>query len=167
MVGQMHDDPVEAVRDRRAGRAAGGVVWPEHEVVDEELRAPAEEVRQRGAPLVGLEAIRPVDLHPRQVLPPPRQLVAAPRELLLRREQLEPRGEPLCTCPGLVLRHRSGLLPSGVLPCIPFCRMCDRRPAPPRHPPRRSGLPLLDPILVLSTGACMTPSSDMNSDTIS
>src|SRR6266702_56003 len=50
MVGQMHDDPVEAVRDRRAGRAAGGVVGPEHEVVDEELRAPSEEVRQRGAP---------------------------------------------------------------------------------------------------------------------
>ena len=83
MVGQVHGDPVEAVRDRRAGRAAGGVVGPEHEVVDEELRAPSEEVRQRGAPLVGLESILLVDPHPRQLLPPPRQVVAAPRELLL------------------------------------------------------------------------------------
>src|SRR5207245_8545594 len=83
MVGQMHDDPVEAVRDRRAGRAAGGVVGPEHEVVDEELRAPSEEVRQRGAPLVRLESILLVDPQPRQLLPPPRQVVAAPRELLL------------------------------------------------------------------------------------
>src|SRR5438445_661105 len=40
---------------------------------------------------------------------PPRQLVAAPRQLLLRLEQLEPRCEPLFTCPGHVLRHRSSL----------------------------------------------------------
>src|SRR5262245_8860588 len=114
MVGQVHGEPVEAVRDRRAGRAAGGVVRPEHEVVDEELRAPSEEVRQRGLPLVGLESILLVDSNPRQLLPPPRQLVAAPRELLLRFEQLEPLGEPLLTCPGPVLRHRSCLLPSRV-----------------------------------------------------
>jgi len=48
-------------------------------VIDEELRAPSEEVRQRGAPLVGLEAILLVDPDPRQFLTPPRQLVAAPR----------------------------------------------------------------------------------------
>src|SRR5207302_4742887 len=99
--------PVEAVRDRRAGRAAGSVVGPEHEVVDEELRAPSEEVRQRGAPLVGLESILLVDPHPRQLLPPPRQVVAAPRELLLGLEQIEPGREPLFTCPGSVLRHCS------------------------------------------------------------
>src|SRR5262249_23451819 len=62
---------------------------------------------------VGLESIRLVDPNPWQLLPPPRQLVAAPRELLLGREQLEPGGQPLFTCPGLVLchrRHRSSLL---------------------------------------------------------
>ena len=47
---QVDDDAVEPVRDRRAGRTPGRVVGPEHEVVDEELRAPSEEVRQRGAP---------------------------------------------------------------------------------------------------------------------
>src|SRR5258707_3898278 len=45
-------------------------------------------------------------------LPPPGQLVTAPRQLLLRLEQLEPRCEPLFTCPGHVLRHRSSLLRS-------------------------------------------------------
>src|SRR5918998_1645559 len=88
---------VDPVRDRRAGRTPCRVVRPEHEVVDEELRAPSEEVCQRGAALVGLESILLVDPNPRQLLPPLRQLVAAPGELLLRPEQLEPRGEPLFT----------------------------------------------------------------------
>src|SRR5262249_54108790 len=113
VVGQMLGEPVEAVRDRRAGRAAGGVVGPEHEMVDEELRTPLEEVRQRGAPLVGLESIFLVDANPRQFLPPPRKFVAAPRQLLLRLDQFEPRCEPLFTCSGLVLRHRSCLLVIG------------------------------------------------------
>src|SRR5262249_14740290 len=72
----------------------------------QELGAPAEEVRQRAAPLVGLESIRLVDADPGQLLPPSRQLVAAPRELLLRLEQLEPRRQPLFTGPGRVCRHR-------------------------------------------------------------
>src|SRR5438094_408965 len=114
VVGQVDDEAVEPVRDRRAGRTPRRVVGPEHEVVDEELRAPSEEVCQQGAPLVGLESILLVDPNPRQLLPPPRQLVATPRDLLLRPEHLEPRGEPLFTCPGHVLRHRSSLLPSGI-----------------------------------------------------
>ena len=119
VVGQVDDEAVEPVRDRRAGRTPRRVVGPEHEVVDEELRAPSEEVCQRGAPLVGLESILLVDPNPRQLLPPPRQLVAAPRQLLLRLEQLEPRCEPLFTCPGHVLRHRSSLsfgCPSSFVP---------------------------------------------------
>jgi len=93
--------------------AAGGEVRPEHEVVDEELRASSEEICQRGAPLVGLEVVPLVDLHPGQFLPLARQIVAAPREFLLRLEQLEPRCEPFFTCP----RSRaSSLFPSlGVL----------------------------------------------------
>ena len=79
MVGEVHDEAVETVRDRRTGRAAGGVVGPEHEVVNEELRAPSGEVGQRGVPLVGLESILLVDPDPRQLLALPCQLVAAPR----------------------------------------------------------------------------------------
>jgi len=72
MVGQMHGDPVEAVRDCRAGRAPCRPVRSEHEVVNEKLRAPSEEVCLRGAALVGVEAILLVDPNPRQFLPPPR-----------------------------------------------------------------------------------------------
>src|SRR6266496_3809148 len=46
VVGQVDGEAVEAVRDRRAGRTPRRVVRPEHEVVDEELRASPEEVRQ-------------------------------------------------------------------------------------------------------------------------
>src|SRR5256885_2237342 len=56
------------------------------------------------------------DPDPGQPLPPPRQLVAAVRELLLRLEQLEPRCEPLFTCPGHVLRHRLLSFLSGLSP---------------------------------------------------
>src|SRR5581483_2601098 len=70
----------------------------------------SEEVRQRGAALIGLESILLVDPNPRQLLPSPRQLVAAPHKVLLGLEKLEPRREPLFTCSGLVLRHRYCLL---------------------------------------------------------
>jgi hypothetical protein len=67
------------------------------QIVLKELRASPEEVRQRRAPRVGVEAILLVDPDPRQLLPPPRQLVALPRVRLLRFQQLEPRREPLFT----------------------------------------------------------------------
>jgi hypothetical protein len=105
VVGQVNRKSVEAVRDHGAGGTARRVVGPEHEMVDEELRAPAEEVRQRGTPLFGLELIGLVDPHPGQLLPPPRQLVASPRVLLFGLEQLEPHGQPLFPRRGLVLRH--------------------------------------------------------------
>src|SRR5262245_30858352 len=158
MVGQVHGEPVKAVRDRRAGGTAGGVVGPEYEVVDEELRTPSEELSQRGTPLVGLESVLLVDPHPRQGLPPPRELVAAPRVLFLRLEQLEALCEPLLTrpdlvlrrsypgralplrclgralrpsCPGLVIRHRFYLLLRLFFGSVPFRPAFGRRPT--RH----------------------------------
>jgi len=61
MVLEVDNGAAESVRDRRAGGTACLEVGPEHEVVDEELRAPAKEVRQRGTPFIGLESIRLVD----------------------------------------------------------------------------------------------------------
>src|SRR5581483_2750321 len=81
-------------------RAARHVVAPEHEVIYEELRAPAEEIRERRAPLVGVEAILLVHAHPGQRLAPPGELVTEPRELLLGFQQLETRREPLVACSG-------------------------------------------------------------------
>src|SRR4029077_16629879 len=107
-------EAVEPVRDRRAGRTPCRVVGPEHEVVDEGLRAPSEEGCQRGAPVIGLESVLLVDPDPRQLLTLPHQLVAAPRQLLLRLEQPEPGCKPLFTRSGHVCRHRSSLPSSGV-----------------------------------------------------
>ncbi len=110
VVGEVDGEAVEPVGDRRAGRTPGLVVGPEHEVIDEELRAASEEVRQRGAPLVGVEAIGLVDPNPRQFLPPPRQLVAAPRQLLFVLEQCEPGLTPLIARNDLMLHSQSSCL---------------------------------------------------------
>jgi hypothetical protein len=98
-------EPVEAVRDRRAGRAAGRVLGPEHEVIDEQLRTPSEKIGERRRALVGVEDVVRVDADPRQLLPPPRQFVATPGQLLLGLEQLQPGRKPLVPCSGLVLGH--------------------------------------------------------------
>ena len=105
MVGQMHGDPVEPVRDRRARRAPCGVIGPEHEVIDEKLRASPEEIGERGFALVGLESILLNNAHPRQFLPPPCDLVAAPCQLFLGLEQIETGGKPFFTCSSLVIGH--------------------------------------------------------------
>src|SRR5260221_11904825 len=106
----MDEDAVDPVGDRRAGHTPRRVVRPEHEVVDEELRAPSEEVCQRGAALLGIEAVRLVDGHPRQLLTLPCHRVAAPRQLLLLLQEPEPGGQPLLACCGHVLGHGSSPL---------------------------------------------------------
>src|SRR6266545_7724282 len=90
VIPEVDDGAVEAVRDRRAGRTPCRVLGPEHEVVDEELRASSEEIGEGRCALVGLEAVLLVDSNPGQLLPPPRQFVATPRQRLLRLEQLQP-----------------------------------------------------------------------------
>jgi len=72
-------------------------------VVDQELRASSEEVRQRGTPLVGLESILLVDPDPWQLLTPSRQLVAALCKLLLLLEQPEPGCKPVLSTYYLML----------------------------------------------------------------
>src|SRR5215469_11901370 len=105
MMREVDDGAVEAVRDRRAGRTPCRVLGPEHEVVDEQLRASPEQIGEGRRALIGLEAVLLVDAEPGQLLPPPRQLVAAPRQRLLGLEQLQPRRKPLFTCSGLVIGH--------------------------------------------------------------
>jgi hypothetical protein len=107
MVGKMDGDAVEAVGDGGAGRAAGRVVGPEHEVIDKELRPPPKKVRQRGVAFVGLESILLPYRNPRKFLATARDLVAAIRQFLLLLEQVEPGGKPLFTRSGLVCGHTS------------------------------------------------------------
>src|SRR5205823_12551186 len=111
VIREVDDGAVEPVRDRGAGRAACRVLRPEHEVVDEELRASLEEIGQGRRALVGVETVLLVDRDPGQLLPPSRQLVTPPCQLFLGFEQLEPGCQPLFTCPRLVIGHGS------LLPC--------------------------------------------------
>src|SRR5262249_30048220 len=114
VIREVDDGAVEAVRDRRAGRTPCRVVGPEHEVIDEELRASSEEIGEGRRALVGLEAVLLVDSNPGQLLPPPRQFVAAPRQPLLRLEQLQPGRKPLLTCCDLVIGHCSSPYPTHI-----------------------------------------------------
>src|SRR5262245_65313084 len=100
---EVDDRAVEAVGDRRAGGAAGGVVRAVHEVVDEQLRTSFEQVGEGCRALVGVEPIVLIDPDPGQLLPPPRQFVAAVGELPFGLEQFEPGGKPLVTCSDLVI----------------------------------------------------------------
>src|SRR5258708_22801068 len=106
-MGKVDDGAVEAVGDRRAGRAPGSVAGPEHEVIDEQLRASCEEIGERRWALAGVEPVLLVDPDPGQLLPPPRQFVAAPGQLLLGLEQLQPAREPLLAWSGPVSGHCS------------------------------------------------------------
>jgi len=58
MVRQVHDrKPSNPSRDRSRMDTPPRVVGTEHEVVDQELRAPSEQVCQRGAAFIGLEPV--------------------------------------------------------------------------------------------------------------
>jgi hypothetical protein len=103
MVLEVDDEAVEPVRDRGAGRTAGRVLGPKHEVVHQELRTPFEEVCERGRPVVRLEAVVLLDPDPGELLALPGQLVAPAGQLLLGSEQLEPRRKPFLTRSGRVL----------------------------------------------------------------
>src|ERR1700676_384663 len=96
----------EAVGERRAGRTSDREVGPEHEVVDEQLRAPFEEVGKGRGSLIRLKAVLLVDRNPRQVLSQASQLIAAPRQLLLGAQQLKPRRKPLLRGSSPVIGHR-------------------------------------------------------------
>ena len=101
----MREHPVEAVGRRRAGRTASRVAGPEHEVVDDQLRAPVEQLRECARAFGRIEAILLLHLDPRQLASQFRQLVTEPGVLLLPREQRLSRGQPRLACSDLVITH--------------------------------------------------------------
>src|SRR5436190_10676265 len=102
----MRQHSVEAVGRRRAGRTAGRVVRAEHEVVDDQLRARLEKVREGARAADSIEAVFILQLDPGQLPPLLSQLVTEPGVLLLPSEQRSPRREPLFACSHLVINHR-------------------------------------------------------------
>jgi hypothetical protein len=72
---------VGEARAPRAGAAREALA--EHQVVDEQLRAPVEQVGQRARAVLGLEAVLLLDRHPWQLAALTVELALAPVELLL------------------------------------------------------------------------------------
>src|SRR5450755_4651996 len=96
---------VKGVRRRRTGRAARRIGRAEHEVVDDQLRAPVKQFWQGLGPVVGAEAVFLLDRHPGEVAPLRSELVAAARQFFFLRKQLVASRKPLLACRDFVL-HR-------------------------------------------------------------
>src|SRR5690242_6084588 len=98
------------VGDKRAAGAAEALLVDavpdaEHEVVDEQLRAAVEELRERLRPFARFERVLLLDRHPGQLAAPARELVPSARMLLLCDEQLPACGQPVVSCSHGVLGH--------------------------------------------------------------
>src|SRR6266536_5475789 len=102
---QVREQAVDAVGHRRTGRAAGLVAGAEHEVVDEQLRAPVEELAKWLLAVVRVEAVLLLHPHPGQLASKLGELVAEPGVLLLADEQPLTCGEPLVTCSDSAISH--------------------------------------------------------------
>jgi hypothetical protein len=72
----MHTDAIEVVGPERAALTALGPLRPEHEVVDEQLAAPLEQLGQRSGSVCGVEPVGLVDAHPGEGSPLAAQFVA-------------------------------------------------------------------------------------------
>jgi hypothetical protein len=74
-------------------------------VVDDQLVAAVEELRQRARAVVGVEPVLLLESDPGQLAPQTRQLVAQSGLLLLAGEQFLAGGKPLLTCSDPVVGH--------------------------------------------------------------
>src|SRR5438309_4625563 len=86
-------------------RIAGLVARAEHEVVDDQLAAAIQQLRQRPRAVVGVEPVFLPNPHPGQLTPLLGDLVAQPCVLLLARKQLLACGKPLLTSSSPLIRH--------------------------------------------------------------
>src|SRR6266480_3435313 len=102
---QVRHPGVETVGGGRADGTAGLVLGAEHEVVDQQLRAPVEQLGERLLALVRVELVVLLDRDPRQLAPLACQLVVAARQLLLALEQRVARLAPFLPRAHLVTRH--------------------------------------------------------------
>src|SRR5260370_309790 len=101
----MHVDAVEVVGPERAARAALVPIRAEHEMLDDELATPLEQVAERHFALRRVEDIALLDLLPRQLAALARQLVAPAGEFLLLGEMGLLRLQPLFVRNNARCRH--------------------------------------------------------------
>src|SRR5262249_3956767 len=98
---------VDMVGPERAAHAAFLPSRPEHEMLDDQLAASAEEVGERLLSVGSVEHVSLLDLHPRQLAPLGAQAIAQPGEFLLPAQMLLAGNEPLVSGHDAMVRHGS------------------------------------------------------------
>jgi hypothetical protein len=101
----VHDHAIVGVGPERAAGATFVPVRAEHEVVDDELAAAGEQVRQRLLAVRAIKYIGLLDLDPGQLAALSGELIAQPSEFLLFGQEALAGGEPFLV--GHYLVHRS------------------------------------------------------------
>jgi hypothetical protein len=94
-LGEVNGRAIEMIRQQRAARAALLPAWSEHEVVDDQLAAPVEQVGERLLAGRALEDVSLLDLDPGQLASERAQPVALSGELLLLPQEPLARGDPV------------------------------------------------------------------------
>src|ERR1700738_3442131 len=102
----MRDDVGEIIAPERAALAAHLPAEAEHEMINDELAPPGEQVGERLLAVRPVEHVALLDPLPRQLAPLPAQVVTHPVELLLLGEQRLARLEPLRRRDDFVAGHR-------------------------------------------------------------
>src|SRR6266498_2054766 len=100
----MLDHAPQPIGERGAARAGNRPVLPEHQVVDEQLRAPLEQLGQRLRPVLAREPVLLLDPDPRQLPPLLLDALGVLLQLPLGGQQLLARRLPLLLRPDL---HRT------------------------------------------------------------
>ena len=106
----MREHPVGVIGHVGAALATLLPARPEHEVLDDQLAAPAEKVRERNASAPALEAVVLFDLHPRKRPAFRRERVHLAGELFFFREEFRPGGEPFGARGNRVIRISCSLM---------------------------------------------------------
>ena len=91
----MHDAAVEMIGHHRATGATFLPVWPEHKMIDEQLRAPVKEVGKRFLALRAVKDVVLFDFDPRLLAALYAEIVLESRKLLLLFKELFARIHPL------------------------------------------------------------------------
>src|ERR1700730_3095298 len=102
---QMHECAFDMIDLERAAHATLLPPGTEHEMFDDQLAAPVEEIAERRLAIRRVEDRRLFDLDPRQLAALPAQLNAQPSKIPLLAQVLLARGEPFVLRYDSVVRH--------------------------------------------------------------
>src|SRR5579872_451862 len=105
MMLEMNSRAIDVVGLERASDASLGPVGAEHEMLNDQLAPPIEQLGQRLFAIRPLERVRLLDFDPRQITALFRERIELTGQLLLFREEEFSRDDPFLARDGGMLRH--------------------------------------------------------------